>query len=58
MDQFKTFPANADEALAMLYLQNQDLSGISPERLVAWFEDVKKQIHIARSACKPPQRIG
>lgn len=28
-----TFPGNATEALAMLYVQNQDLHGVSPEQL-------------------------
>ena len=28
-----TFPSNATEALAMLYVQNQDLRGVTPEQL-------------------------
>ena len=34
---FKTFPATREEALAMLYLQQQDISDISPEELVEMY---------------------
>lgn len=39
-----TFPSNRSEALAMLYLKNQDLSSISPEELVHKYLEVKKAI--------------
>ena len=32
-DSLYTFPSNQQEALAMLYLQNQDLSGLTPAQL-------------------------
>lgn len=57
MDEFKTFPANADEALALLYLQNQDLSETSPERLAEWYEELKKTIHTARRSSRGSQQI-
>ena len=36
----ETFPANKFEALAILYLQHQNLSGVSPEQLLDWYQDV------------------
>ena len=38
--RLETFPANKFEALAMLYLQHQNLSGVSPEQLLDWYQDV------------------
>lgn len=35
----KTFPKNECEALAMLYVQNQDLSGRSPTDLLAMYQE-------------------
>lgn len=32
-DRFSTFPSNRTEALALLYLQSQDLSGKTPEEI-------------------------
>ncbi|MGP4038340.1 hypothetical protein ACTWP4_00310 [Gracilibacillus sp. D59] len=34
-----TFPSNRSEALAMLYLKNQDLSGKTPEELSQLYYD-------------------
>lgn len=36
-NNFKTFPSNRVEALAILYLQNQDLSGKSPREIQEMF---------------------
>ena len=58
MDQLKMFPANADEALALLYLQNQDLSEKSPEELAEWYESVRIRIHVARTSGKKPQKVS
>lgn len=44
MDELKTFPSNAAEALTMLYLQNQDLSNVSPENLAAMYGEAKSRI--------------
>lgn len=53
------FPQNSDEALAMLYLQNQDLSDTTPERLAEWYEEVKSAIAKARKNLPhPTPRIG
>ena len=40
----ETFPANKFEALALLYLQHQNLSGVSPEQLLDWYQDVYAKI--------------
>lgn len=40
----KTFPKNECEALAMLYVQNQDLSGLSPTDLLAMYQDAYEAI--------------
>lgn len=38
------FPSNKFEALAMLYLQNQDLSDLTPEELLCKYEEVCEKI--------------
>lgn len=35
-----TFPKNYHEALAMLYMQNQDLKNKTPEELVCMYNEV------------------
>ena len=39
-----TFPSTVIDALAMLYLQNQDISNLSPEDLYEKYVDVKNTI--------------
>lgn len=39
-----TFPCNTYEALTMLYLQNQDLSSLSPEELLDKYEETYNKI--------------
>lgn len=39
------FPSNIPEALAMLYLQNQGLSGKTPEDVVGLYYDAYYKIH-------------
>ncbi|KXB35755.1 hypothetical protein CYJ27_08070 [Aerococcus christensenii] len=41
------FPKNKQEALTLLYLQNQDLSTIAPKQLVDKYELVYKEIGLA-----------
>ena len=36
----KIFPANKYEALALLYIQQQDISGLTPKELVERFDSV------------------
>lgn len=38
------FPANSAEALAMLYLQNQDLSGKTPEEIAVLYDETLSKI--------------
>lgn len=40
----KVFPSTKFEALTMLYLQNQDLTGISPEKLLDNYEEILKSM--------------
>lgn len=39
-----TFPSTKSEALAMLYLQSQNLTNISPEEFAKKYEDVHSKI--------------
>ena len=41
---FTSFPANKYEALAMLYMQNQNLSGFTPEQLLDKYQDAYARI--------------
>ena len=38
------FPSNSHEALAMLYVQNQDISGLSPEELFELYTKTRNKI--------------
>ena len=38
------FPDNEFEALAMLYVENQDLSGLTPEQLLDMYDDAYEKI--------------
>lgn len=40
----KTFPSNEIEALTMLYLQNQDLSKLSPEEFFVKYKETYAKI--------------
>ncbi len=46
---FKTFPSNYTEALAILYLQNQDLSHKTPKQIFEMFISACGEINEARS---------
>ena len=39
------FPSNKYEALAMLYLQNQNLSGFTPEELAGKYQEAYEKIY-------------
>lgn len=47
MDQTNlyTFPTNKNEALTMLYLQNLNVSEMTPEELVDKYDEVYQQIN-------------
>lgn len=38
--RLETFPANKLEALALLYMQHQNLSGLTPEQVLDQYQDV------------------
>lgn len=48
------FPNSKAEALAMLYLQNQDLSSLTPKQLLEKYEEAYKEI----CAEKPKARLN
>lgn len=49
----KAFPSSCEDALAMLFLQNQDLRGKSPEELAAMYHDALQRINAKLDAlCK------
>lgn len=58
MSDFKTFPADKYEALALLYLQNQDLSGLTPEEVYDKYEDSYRKIRLHKSAASSSQKIN
>lgn len=49
-DALKTFPDSYLEALTMLYLQNQDLTGKTPEELCALYWDTYYRVYDAGKA--------
>lgn len=42
--ELNTFPSRKNEALTMLYLQKQDLTGLSPRELANKYEEVYQEI--------------
>lgn len=48
----KSFPSTLSDALAMLYLKNQDLSNLSPEELFAKYQEVHSKIETCRKENK------
>lgn len=48
--QLQSFPSNDVDALAMLYVQNQDLSEITPEQLFDMYQEAYKKIDVHK--CK------
>lgn len=42
--RLKSFPSSAAEALTILYMKNQDLSGMSPDDLVDMYLQVLKEV--------------
>lgn len=49
---FNVFPKTKNEALTMLYLQNQDLSNVTPEELLNLYVDTYEEIKNADLARK------
>lgn len=44
--KLNSFPGNEYEALAMLYVQTQDLSGLTPEQLLDKYQEAYDKIRI------------
>ena len=44
----QTFPSDECKALAMLYVQNQDLTGLTPEQLLDMYHYAYDKIRIRR----------
>ncbi|WP_157454950.1 hypothetical protein [Carnobacterium maltaromaticum] len=53
----KTFPKNKYDALTMLFLQNQDLSNLTPEELANKYNEVHAKIKASFNTGQN-QRIG
>lgn len=43
-DNFMTFPANESQAIAMLYVQNQDLTGLTPTQIYDEYHKAYEEI--------------
>lgn len=41
---FRTFPKDKFDALTILYLKNQDVTGLSPEELLDKYDEVYEKI--------------
>lgn len=46
----KAFPSNAAEAIALLYIQNQNLSGKSPVEIYRMYQAAQSKIYEAQRA--------
>lgn len=46
----RTFPSNEIEALAMLYVKNQDLTDVTPEDLLNMYDNAYETMAAARQA--------
>ncbi len=53
---FETFPSNETEALAMLYVQSQDLSCATPEVLFDMYQDAYQKIKAHRRTKREESR--
>ena len=47
MSEFVSYPSQAEEALALLYVQNQNLAGKTPAELFAMYSTALKEIQQA-----------
>lgn len=47
---YPVFPGNEIEALALLYVQNQDLTNATPQELLAMYDNAVAAMHAARKA--------
>ena len=54
----KTFPETKADALALLYLQNQDLSGLSPVEIYDKFDYALDQIRLHSKEVSKARHLG
>ena len=54
---FRTFPDGKLEALTMLYLQNQDLSDLTPEALLDKYDDTYEKLKAYNRAKRQARMI-
>lgn len=47
-ETFRSFPETESEALALLYVQSQDLTGVTPEGLLDMYQDAYQKIKAHR----------
>ena len=47
---YPVFPGNEIEALALLYVQNQDLTNATPQELLTMYDDAVAAMRAAREA--------
>lgn len=45
MPEHSSFPSNSYEAIAMLYVKNQDISAKTPEELYRFFMETQNRIY-------------
>lgn len=48
MDELKTFPKNEIQALAMLYVQQNSIPGMTPENLLALYDEAVEKMNDVR----------
>ena len=51
------FPNNEIQALAMLYLENQDLTSLSPEELLEKYQDTCQKIEYRKNNPTNPNTV-
>lgn len=56
--KLNTFPDNELEAIAMLYVQNQDLSGKSPEELLVMYYEAYDKMRLYSREHPEQRRYG
>jgi hypothetical protein len=56
--ELSTFPQSKYEALAMLYLQNQNLSGLTPGEILDKYDEAYDKIRLRHKEVGSSRRIG
>lgn len=53
-----SFPDNEYEALAMLYVQHQDLSGLTPEQFLDMYQEAYNKIRVHEKETRAERRTA